>query len=287
MSNKYPNQVYSVKRKSKVLGVDAMFFAPTENDSPFEMHAGYSRAVLTLLDSSGSKMITYKCNIPATEIPYVYEKTKAIMNAPKTTAAAPDDGMSSRPAYTQKLFDKRFKGKTPAEVLLANAEDEQNLLQIKDWLSQNIAKYPANKAQIDAIEDAINLLKIGELKEHVGSADNGGTVIYSTDYKFMTTKNEAGHNLIYSVSVVYEPAMKYPYNLNITNCYAPVKTEANGQKNIQMSEATGMMKSSLAMSEAEWFTVMDRLMRTLNNFENNNFPKLYADVQKASYFATK
>ena len=69
---KYPKQIDSIIRKNKMgiktLGLDAELFLPSadENISPLEMHSGFSRIVLSLIDKKGENDITVStANIPA------------------------------------------------------------------------------------------------------------------------------------------------------------------------------------------------------------------------------
>jgi len=58
------------------------------------------------------------------------------------------------PAYTTAISAGKLKGKTPAELLLENPQENKPLLiHQKAWLESNLAKYPRNKSQIEAIED--------------------------------------------------------------------------------------------------------------------------------------
>lgn len=282
---KYPHQAMTVKRKDMVLGIDFMPFYNKEQ--PFEIHNGFSRAVFTLIDKSKGGTVTPKANLPATEIDYVFEKTRIAMSSPATSAPASggEDGMCNSPAYTQKLFDKNFKGKTPAEVLLENPDAKDELLRVRGWLEQNVAKYKANAAQIAAINDALSLLEIGELKEPSGTptVSSGTNVIYDSGCKFMSAKNSAGNNLIYQLLITHDASRNYPYTLTVMNCYAPVTTGAGGQKNILMSSATDMVKSTISMKEIEWYGLMKHLSSLLHYFEAMQFPEAWKDVQANSY----
>ena len=288
---KYPYQVHSIKRAKKTLGIDAQLFTPRDNEDipPMEVHSGFSRFVLTLVDKE--KNISPTANIPANEIAFIKLQTENVIKElgktplPNEVKATTTNSV----AYTQQLYDRNFKGKTPAEVLLSNPGDKEKLLGVRDWLASNLSAYPKNQAQIDAIDDAIMLFDMGELNGDASvtaSVNNTVFNVYKTDYKFKTKTDDKGNNLIYGISIVCDTAKDYPFIVNIMNCYAPVQTLANGQKNIKMNEAVNEMKTSLSMNVSEWYGAISRMYNTLNNFEAMNFERAYNESQEL-YEASK
>lgn len=290
---KYPWQVKAVRRKNKTLGADAQLFLPTEkeNVSPLEIHSGFSRFVISIIDKQleNDAIKVPRANIPANDVPFIFRKTKIAMEKDfansDTNKVESNSDFGTSVAYTQKLTDKKFKGKTPAEVLLENPANKDELLRIKDWLTANLAKYKGNKYQIDAIDDAIALFEIGELSGETVQPEMQSNVItiYKSENKYMSQKDDGGNNLIYQISIVFDAGRKYPYVLNIMNCFAPVVDGEGGQKNIIMSSATNSVKSSFSMTENEWYTFIDRMYTTTKNFENMNFATQF-DVAKSNSY---
>lgn len=290
MNLKYPKQVQAIKRKDKTLAVDAELYNPTENEqtAPLEMHSGFSRFVFTIVDKSGGKTITPTANIPATEIAYLKEKTKLAMEillkGAKNEPLKSNSMFGNSPAYTVKLTDKKFKGQTPADVLLANPENKSELERIKGWLSDNLAKYPGNATQIGAIEDALSLDSIGELVKTESIQNESNPIeLYSSECKFKSTTDEKGRHLIYTISVVCVPGNRYPFAVNIMNCYAPVEDGAGGQKRVKMTEAVNTIKSSVLMTEKEWYSLIDRVSTTLKLFESMTFEDMFKISKKNSF----
>lgn len=287
---KYPYQICSIKRAKKTLGVDAQLFTPRENEDipPMEVHSGFSRFVLTLVDKE--KNISPTANIPANDVLFVkLQSENAIRELNNASTPNESNGsINDSIAYTQKLFDRNFKGRTPAEILMNNPDDKEKLLGVREWLNDNVAAYPKNQAQIDAIDEAIMLFDMGELGNKTTVVNTSHVFdIYRTDYKFKTKTDDKGNNLIYGISVVCDTSKDYPFIINITNCYAPVQTLSNGQKNIKMNEAVNMMKSSLSMSSSEWYSVISRMSNTLKNFEAINFERAYKESQDLYNQASK
>lgn len=284
-NHKYPLQVTSIKRAKKVLGVDAKLFTPTDKETaaPLELHSGYSRFELTIVDKETNTTPT--ANIPAEDIYYIIETSRVALEHLLTNKQSSTSTQTVGTAYTQKLIDKNFKGKTPAEVLLADPTQETNLLNAKKFLETNLARFPANKAQIVAIDEAIKLLHENKLSNENTTANTSQDIeIYKTDYKFKSKKNEKGYNLIYGIDVVCDPSKNYPFAITIMNCYAPVETGANGQKTIKMNVAENTIKSTLLVTKDEWIKLISKLDRVLTMFEHSQFETLLNESKIASQY---
>ena len=93
----------------------------------------------------------------------IIEAIKDAAEKLKSGELKPLDNPSSK-AYTVQISNGKLRGKTPAEAL-KEENGEKLLLNQKKWLEENLDKYPKNKEQIEAIEDALNLLKNGQIKD--------------------------------------------------------------------------------------------------------------------------
>lgn len=287
---KYPWQITAVKRNKKVLGVDAQLYTPPATDSPLEMHSGFSRFILTILDGSrGESPVPHKANINVHDVAMIRFKTECAMRNmmerpnPAAAGSSVSADVPGDVAYTVKLLDKAYRGKTPAEVLIANPAEKDGLLRTRGWLESNLGKYPSNASQIEAIDQAIQLLAIGELAPVSGTASITGMTIYETEYKFFTTKNDKGYNAIYQISVICDPEKNYPFVVSVTNGFAPVETLPDGRKNIKISAAEGITKASMSLSDAEWYGVVDRMAATKQQFEEMHF-KAQFDIAQDNAF---
>ena len=287
MENKkrYPYQTYSVKRQSKVLSVEALLFTPTDNDpSPLELHSGYSRFLFTLIDKTSSTTVTPKANIPCGDISIIKARTDIAMYSYLLGASAQssvNDELYNRPAFTQKLASTLFKNQSPAEALIADPANKSKLLDTRKWLESNLSKYPNNKKQIDAIDDAIQLFDIGELTGAGAPAKSASSFpIYKTEYKHFSEKDKQGNSLIYSISIIYDGSKNYPFICEITNCFAPIEVMPGGTHRPVMKQATHMTKSSIAMSDAEWVGLITHISNVKQNFELTNFRNLYSKAQE-------
>lgn len=280
----YPKQVDSIIRAKKTLGVDAELYTTNleEGDSPLEMHCGYSRFVFTLIDKEGSEIIFPKANIPAKDVAYIKTKTDIALHqltinprGTKTDTEEERSGLST--AYTQKLTLGKFSGRTPAAILLENKDLSNELASQRDFLMKNAEKYPANKVQAQAIDEALKIFNEGKL-ELINQEDssNSTITIYDIPYKpLMSISDNEGNNLVYSIKIVCDPMKRYPFSIYISNCFAPVKKDDTGQLKVSMSKAKNKKESTLLVTEMEWYSMISRISKTLELFEMINFKKQF------------
>lgn len=283
---KYPNQIFSVGRADKTIGIDAQLATPDvkNGQSPLEMHAGYSRFVVTILESVGGKYGFVSANISAEEVELIKFKTELaikdyINNASVTTE------ISS--AYTTTFFNGEFKGKTPAQVLTEDASNKAKLIAFKDFLSANLAKYPRNKTQVTAIEEAIKLFEDGKLDANASPSKM--IDIYRADIKMPhADKQDAdGYTDVYGISICCDLSKNYPFVINISNWKSPVKAGFKGTKTPDMSSIKDKKQSSIMLTTEEWYKGINKMCNTVKLFEQMNFVKMYDIMKDRSYFKDK
>ena len=256
---------------SKSLIVSAEFYANKKEDElPFR-ESNLSRLDASLISKTDGKTDVLVFNIPSREINEVKLKTDIAINYLMTSSAInqqPDeDGFGSSLAFTTPLMLSAFKGKTPAAVLMENPANKEVLIKGKAWLEANLDKYPANKKQIDAIDDAINLLNIGELSGSAPvSQPNNVLTIYKRDYKHKSKKDENGNNLIYSIEIICDTTKNMPFAVNVMNCYAPVE-KVNGQTVVRMNSAVNTKKVSMLLTDSEWISLVGQAYDLYQNFK--------------------
>lgn len=272
----YPFQVASlIQQKNgekKTLGIDSRLFSPnekseTEKAMPLEMHSCFSRFVFTLIKKDTKTKDFVKANVPAEDAYYIFEKTKLAMQeilASKRIKA--EDALSA--AYTERFGMGVFKGKTPAEVLLESSNNKEALIKQGEFLNQNAEKFPANKKMIAAIKDAFALLKEGKL-ENKSTAPSNIVVIYNEPMKpLRSQKNEKGNCFVYGIKIQCDTSRNLPFMIEIMNCYAPLDVTSEGTLNPRMKEAEGTKKIFMNMTEKDWFETINRVHKTLENFES-------------------
>ena len=308
MKTSYPWQINSVihktKAATKTLGIDAMLFSPKEEDevrtpaAPLEMHEGYSRFKGTLIVKTSGSPDVYQFNIPATAVPFIHKKTAiAIENSvnrqmnkqPASAVASSFGSDKSSIAYTVMIRSGKLSGKSPAQAILdGNLELLKNQ---KDFLEKNLAKYPANKEQIDAIDEAMKLNSEGKLGEATAAAVElpaSEIVIYESAPKNVKPLDSEGRYTIYQIKVTYNPNMQLPFIVSVMNCFAPVdKTKGN---EIVLAQAVKIRKNDIRLSEEEWYTMIDTMKATKIMFENKTYPeqlKLAEKISRENYEAAK
>ena len=283
--NKYNEQVVSIKRTKKTLGVDAFLSTPNikSGQPALEMHAGYSRFVFTILDQTSGKMNAIKANLHADEVELLKVKTEFAINYMMENVLNTSD-LPASTAYTVKMASKEFAGKTPAQILNEDPSNKEKLISCKEWLTENLTKYPRNQEQIDAIDDALDLLAFGTLKDV--STSSGLIELYREDIKIpnATKVNENGKTFVYSFSIVCDPSKDFPFAINIQNCYATPIKSATGQITANMKSADNNMKTSILLTTEEWYKVVKKMDGIVRCFEMLNYPHMMELVKARSFY---
>ncbi|WP_097006342.1 hypothetical protein [Lacrimispora amygdalina] len=293
MKTKYPFQIDSIVHKSKTIirtfGMEARLFSPQEENeerepaAPLEMHEGYSVFKGTLITKEGTdrKFVTF--NIPAKDVSYIYKKTSMVMaealknKLKSVNKVTKSEDIPSSAAYTVKMTSGTLKGKTPAEILSESESNKEKLENQKKWLIDNVEKYPKNQIQIDAIDEALKLSAEGKLiVSSSSSVTNEGELpiieIYSCPPKNVKPLDGDGRYTIYDILVTYDGSKGMPFTVSINNCFAPVD-RSKGTNEIVMSKAVSKKKISMALSEEEWFTMVDTMLSHKKMFENLTYPE--------------
>lgn len=187
-----------------------------------------------------------------------------------------------RPAFT-KLKMGNFAGKTPGDLLLEAGDVnkvKEDLLQQADFLRKKLDVYPQNKIQIDAIEDAINTYENGNLADFKPQDPDREEVtsevtyeIYKTPIKHQKKINEHGKNECYSIYISCSPVKRYPYRIEIMNCYAPLM-KMNGLTPPDMSRAESLKKDTFDLTEEEWDYILDWIIHNTDLTRSLWYPEL-------------
>lgn len=179
-----------------------------------------------------------------------------------------------------------LKDKNPLQVILEDPEKGKiNLEKHRDFLSKNLAKYPKNQTQIDAINAALTLLTSGSLKDSSGEeivpsniSNNLGSVeLYTATPRALIRKKDADTNLcpVYEVSIVWHYGNRYPIEITVINEMAPVNQKDGGQINPVLSQKQNVVKESFRMSIEDWYDVLDKMVDVQKNFKQMYFSALY------------
>ena len=285
----YPEQIYKYAKTDKTLGIDAKLFAANTDagQSPLEMHAGFSRFVFTILSKSPSGKYEFvTANLRPDDLALMQMETEIAIK--KLTEKSLEKKSSLSIAYTTTFVMGEFKGKTPADVLLEDGSEtkKNKLLEYKKQLLANIAKYPRNKGQADAIDDAIHLLETGNLTAEGVTSQTMD--IYRADIRapHANEKDNEGYTDVYSFSIVCDLTKNYPFAVNILNAKAKVTANANGTITPNMSTAKNKKEFSVLLTKSEWAKALSRMVKTTDLFEQSIFDRMLK-IAKDNTFAAR
>ena len=271
--------------KTLATTVEFQLLEEDKDEFPFR-EPSLSRLETSLIIKDDKEKNVFVANIPARDLYEIKLKTEiaaeALMTRPTHTVSESAGDFSNSLAFTVPLMLTAFKSKTAAAVLLENPSNKDALLKGKAYLEANLSKYPANKKQIDAIDEAIQLLEIGELTQGSSVAPTTGNImtIYKKDCKYKSTTDEKGNKLVYSILVTCDPTRNFPFEITITNCYAPVSANANGQTIVKMSEAINLKKGALAVSDSEWLGWVGQAYDLYQNFKIDSYSTRFARMER-------
>ena len=287
---KYPAQMCSFKRKNKVLAIDCHLDRPAEGDPPLQMHAGWSRYGMSIIDKSKESTVVATANIPYSEAIVVAHKMLVVCDdfligrdktASKEKEQSEDAGNESAAAYAVTFKAGNLKGKTPGEVV----QGENGLKTIESqiaFLQANLAKFPDNQKVIDACNTAISAFKAGTLEAAQDNPRNGTLKwVHRTPIKFLEKrKNKDGKCFIYAYTITcdYEKT-DYPWQIGIVNGYADITRKEDGSVNIS-SKVSDRLETSVNLSNDEGIYLAKRMEMTISEFEMVNFRPLYNEVNE-------
>lgn len=271
----------------------AFYYSTKEDDLPFR-EPSLSRLDMSLITKAGDKTDVFVFNIPAKEINELRLKTDIavtkLMTESSNCVDAPSqsaDGFAGSPAFSVQLMLNAFRGRTPGDVLSADPSKKNDLLKGKEWLEANLAKYPANQKQIDAINDAVKLLEIGELTAGTATSSKSESpsvlTIYKKEFKYKSKKDDAGNSLVYSVCITCDPTRNMPFTVDVMNCFAPVITNGNGQTIVKTAAAVNTKRASIALSDSEWIGFVCQAYDLYQNFKRCNAANAFNRAAKNSY----
>lgn len=251
-------------------------------ESPLETFGRASHFRLTIINEQRKPVYA---NIRMKELPDMIEKSlfarrhdleESLRRTRPQSPPAPSSGQTtgpsqdtSSPAYSFVIRMGRLKGMTPVQALLAGKEAE--LRNQVSFLSQNIARYPNNQVQIDAIQDAFRLRDNGQLVENAAAplpAASAGYFNILTEDKRPLIRNTRpdGKCLCYELKIDYAFSQAYPVSVEIVHYYAPVRKNENGTLNVLTSEMdqSTYIKNTMRLSAAEWMDAIYCIRRHMD-----------------------
>lgn len=279
----YPKQIFCVWGTNVSLDAAFNLCVPLEKSDtpPLELHEGaLSRFTLTLLDRRSGTTIPISVNISAKDVSALLEKMRVALILKEDQSKASETQLPI--AYTSPLMVGIFANRTPADVLLENPNNQTKLLNTRKWLEENSGKYAKNKNQIAAIDNALELLKVGELTPR---KDNSGVmVIYDRQMK---TSRSADGNGFYSgsdITITCNFGKKYPWCVQISNYKTKKKSDSDGKSTIDARTIKDRKTASISLSDDDFIFCVTRMREIVELYQAQEFHALY---QKAMAIAKK
>ena len=182
-------------------------------------------------------------------------------------------------AQATAIANGKLKGKTPLAALQDGMIDA--LRQQKIWLTDNLAKYPGNRRQIDAIDAALYLHEHGLLsaqEQLPGAAvPNPGMaapqvediILLEASPKGQGRKAdpETGLSPCHEISVIWHVGNRYPVEVKVVNYDAPVEKLPGGGQNVRRAEKRNETSLSFRLDESTFFNDVRLIKSHMERFE--------------------
>ena len=299
--NQYPKEVSPLITTKNTLSATLNFSALTKQNiadghKPLDIHSPFSRVTFTIIDySNPENKKTVSANIPAKRrlknlVKSVQAAIEICRQKKWTLVSTTEESCEKNPAYTVRITSGKLKGKTPAEVMLKNPEQREDLKNQYIWLKNNLEKYPKNKIQMDAIAEAINLYDAQALsEEEMKSTSLVGAefVVYEDQIKIPHADKKDANGLtdIYSIKVTCCPDKNYPFSITIMNGMAPVTRSDKGTITANMQMAKNVVTNTFNASIDDFEAMMEEIYSRCVAFENMWYPAMSRaaeDIDKAN-----
>ena len=223
-------------------------------------------------------------NVPVNELPAIFQKIRNLSLRDMLSVQKQKSEPSKSPAYTTTINAGTLKGKTPAALLLEDAQTNKRLLiNQKNWRESNLGRYQRNAAQITAIEDALRLYEAGQLNAEESKAGFQAKTVYSSGMRPLIRRKHGDKYFVYEISIRWDGASEKPVEIDIRNYYAPVARTEKGLLNVKAKEREGEIRNVISLTLEEWLWVEHMLESNIRTFED-----LYArNHYKQAYEAEK
>ena len=286
----------------------------SNDDQPYRVYdKSFSRLVVTILWKSpnGGKM-SVTGNIKIDKLAGIYRKAvnasqiDAVMSSasfkwfagslqnmmdmlqnPKSTEDAGRGSVDDRIDRSEKMAaaqavaiaNGKLKGKTPLSALQEGQIDA--LRQQRNWLSDNLPKYPGNRKQIEAIDAALylhdhNLLSMQEPGNGSAGSIPMGAVQQNEDFVLLEASPkgqgrkadpETGLSPCHEISIIWHTGNRYPVEIKIVNYDAPVEKFAGGGQNVRRAEKKNETSLSFRLDESTFFNDVRLIKSHMERFE--------------------
>lgn len=241
------------------------------------LHSKFSRFPIVIINED---KLSTTANIPVNEMISIIDKTKFLYEKEMQLLCVPPAEELSSPAYTVRFSSGEMKGMTPAEVLFQDAGNVAKLNDQYKFLKSNLKKYPRNQQQIDAILDASNLLKKGELAKQKRDIIPSFLVCESGFRPLTRRSKKDGLTFVYQMKITWNFRAENPIHLEIENFYAPVIKTEQGLLNVQAKQKAHSVVNEFNFSLDEWSWMIHLVSSNIKTFEDMTAPEAYQGAIK-------
>ena len=290
MACEYPRDLATFfNGKDKTLNIEAhMHRASIQNGaSPYQNYSEFARFKFTYIE--GGKY--YEANIrPSKDVPDITARTEYANRrifeyemTQNSSAQSVDGAKLTTPAYTVRLGVGSLKGKTPAEVFAEKGEAAKEILSSQYlFLRENLEKYPKNKIQMDAIEEALRAFNSGSLKRVEKGASGSSIAILKPEMRPLTRREKKyDKTFVYEIGIMCYPDHNYPYEVKISNYYAPVDKLPDGRLNVRKAEAQDLVEKAFFMTTKDWNALVQAMNTHMRQFEDVIARTQFAEAETA------
>lgn len=283
---KNPKEFYCAHGKNIFCAFNELTLPKCEDGSePLLFHHDtFSRFHFALFNEE-NKVVT--ANIPVSEMPGIFSAINEQLLVSKLSKRIQQNGNKatdvSGAAYNIRIASGKLKGKTPASVLFESPENEQLLKNQVLWLESNLSRYPKNKEQIDAINEALNLYHTGRLATDA-AVSSDRIVIYPGGLRPLVRRKKGnGKVFVYQISIYMYEDEKRPIQITVKNFFAPVITTEAGLFNVQAKDRENELEVSFQFTLSEWKWFEHQVETQMRTFENISAPALYKAANNAEF----
>lgn len=238
---------------------------------PLEIYdATFSRLSGVLINAD---KVAATFNIRKESLPLIIKKSEFAFNKEMEYMLSKADTPQLSSAYTVKITTGKLKGKTPAELLIEDPENKNILNEHYKFLKSNLAKYPKNQTQMDAIMEAAKLLSEGKLSENLVTKEVV-IPIYTPGFRPLVNRTrEDGKSFVYDIKINWHVGSDNPVVIEVVNFYAPVIKTNDGLLNVKVTEkdAESEIKNTMSMSLEMWEDIIYNIKMQMRAFEITNF----------------
>ncbi len=244
-------------------------------------HNTFSRFVFVLINKE-KKPAT--ANIQVKELPAIFRRIRDLNFRDVLSVQKQKSEPSKSPAYTTTINAGPLKGKTPAALLLEDAQTNKRLLiNQKNWLESNLGKYPRNAVQITAIKEALRLYEAGQLDAEESKAGFQAETVYSSGMRPLIRRKHGDKCFVYEISIRWDGTSEKPVEIDIRNYYAPVTKTDKGLLSVKAKERVEEVRNVISLTLEEWLWVehmMEANIRTFEDMYSRSYYKMAQEAEK-------